>query len=89
MATTQLTVTVTCEESESLADAARRTGRTTDDLIREAIGRVIRNVGSANRLSPEERRAKIQRARGMWKDHPNPPDVRALRESWRNRAIDP
>ena len=67
---------LTREERAALGEIARKTGRTQSELIRQAVDRFIADRSEGARLE------LLRSARGLWRDHPNPPDVRALRGEW-------
>jgi hypothetical protein len=62
-----------CDELAALANA---TGKTQNELIREAIDAML------ERYSASRRRAILDAAAGMWKDRKDLPDFRALRSEW-------
>ena len=67
---------LTEEEREALARLAGETGRAQSELIREAIDDVLA------RQEPEDRLARMRRARGLWRDRDDLPDFVALRKEW-------
>lgn len=71
-------VYLTAEEREALQALSALEGRSQSELIREAIRPLLARAARAT-LSPEERRAGFERARGMWKDRDDLPDFAALR----------
>jgi hypothetical protein len=60
-------------ESRALKAIAQRTGKTEDELLRDAVTELIA------RFQSEDRRALLRQARGMWKDRQDLPDPAALR----------
>jgi hypothetical protein len=75
MMTTAL-VTLTEQESAVLSAIAKETGKTPDVLIHEAVLQYIA------RFRPVERRTLLRKARGMWKDRTDLPDLETLRAEW-------
>jgi Arc/MetJ-type ribon-helix-helix transcriptional regulator len=71
-------VYLTAEELEALQAFARTEGRSQSEMIREAIRPLLKRAALA-RLSPEERWAGFEQARGMWKDRDDLPDLDQLR----------
>jgi predicted transcriptional regulator len=71
MATAQ--VDLTEQVSQELQAIARRTGKTPEELIREAIDDLIMQ------FQQEERRSRLRQARGMWKDRQDLPSPEQLR----------
>lgn len=69
-------IQLTDHESEALNALAEQTGKTTDELLREAVTRMLIQTQPTNRL------VLLQQARGIWKDRQDIPDVRALREEF-------
>jgi hypothetical protein len=74
MATAQITLTQT--ESEALQALARCTGKSTEQLLHEAVERYLAQAGLQNR------RQLLRSARGIWKDRQDLPDLKALRKEW-------
>jgi predicted transcriptional regulator len=66
-------ITLTEQEGRTLRAIAQQTGRTPDELIREAVEQYIQQLRQAHR------RALLQQARGMWQDRTDLPDLEALR----------
>ena len=60
-------------ETEALREMSFRTGKTEEQLIREAIHALLDNPENIDRLS------LLRQARGMWKDRNDLPDLRELR----------
>ena len=69
---------LTVEEREALQALAREEGRSQSELLRDAIRPLLKRAALAS-LSPEERRAGFEQARGMWKDRDDLPDFAAIR----------
>jgi hypothetical protein len=66
-------ITLNEQESRMLRAIAQQTGRTEDELLREAVEQYIRQFRQAHR------RALLQQARGIWQDRTDLPDLEALR----------
>jgi hypothetical protein len=60
-------------ERAALKAIARQTGQKQSELIRQAIDRLIEG------FQPGERRARLQMARGMWRERDDLPDFKSLR----------
>jgi len=60
-------------ERAALKAIARQTGQKQSELIRQAIDRLIEG------FQPGERRARLQMARGMWRERGDLPDFKSLR----------
>ena len=67
------------EEQAALEKMSEESGKSKSEIIRAAIDAYIVRSGGAHR------RAVLARAAGLWKDHPNPPDLAELRRSWDRR----
>jgi hypothetical protein len=61
-------------EADRLRDLAQRTGKSEEELLREAL-----DLLSA-RLMKHERLDRLRRARGIWKDRDDLPELSVLRE---------
>jgi hypothetical protein len=66
-------ITLTEPESTALRAIARQTGKTPDELVREAVEQYIQQFRQAHR------RTLLQQARGMWQDRTDLPDLEILR----------
>jgi hypothetical protein len=60
-------------ERAALKAIARQTGQKQSELFRLAIDRLIEG------FQPGERRARLQMARGMWRERDDLPDFKSLR----------
>ncbi|MBW3624423.1 MAG: CopG family transcriptional regulator [Armatimonadetes bacterium] len=69
-------VSLTEAQSEALQLLSERTGKTPEELIGEAVHLYLQQ----NEM--ERRRAILHRAKGMWKDRTDLPDLREMREEW-------
>jgi predicted transcriptional regulator len=74
MVRTQIYLTV--EEREALQSIARQTGKKPSALIRQAIDALIAD------FQPEDRRAWLRQARGLWQERKDLPEWRALRREF-------
>ncbi len=61
------------QETQALRKLAQQTGKTQDELLHEAVARLLNDIQSADRLT------LLRNARGIWKDRTDLPDPRALR----------
>lgn len=69
-------VYLTPEEKRGLEALARRTGRSEDELIREAIDAMLARSPASGR------RSLLRQARGVWADRDDLPDFSAFRGEW-------
>ncbi len=67
-------------DSDAVRQLAQRTGRAETDLLHEAVAALMRQA------TLENWQAALRRAKGMWADHPEAPDVQQLRGEWEHRA---
>jgi hypothetical protein len=67
---------LTEQERSALREISRLTGKTEDELIREAVGQLIAEFQNENRL------ALMQKAKGIWKDRNDLPAFGDLRREW-------
>ena len=71
-------INLTDSQADALHELARRTGKTEDELLHEAVEKLINEVGEA-----EAKRQKwlesLRQAKGIWKDRDDLPDFRKLR----------
>ena len=74
MATLQ--IDLTDQENDTLLILARQTGKSRDELLRDAIGYLI------SQCQQQDRRALLQKARGIWKDRTDLPSAEELRREW-------
>lgn len=72
---------LTREEREAVRAIAERRGQTQSEIIREAIDRYIVE------FDQNTRQAILDETFGMWADHPDVPDIEALRKEWDEREI--
>lgn len=69
-------ISLTEQERGALDEIAQRTGKTQEELVREAL---IRLIASFRR---EDRRALMRQAKGIWKDRDDLPPLAELRREW-------
>ncbi len=67
---------LTEQERSALQEISQRTGKTENELIREAVGQLINGFQVENRL------VLMQQARGIWKDRSDLPSFADLRREW-------
>ena len=67
-------------DSADVRRLAQRLGKTETELLHEAVAELLR------RASLENWKAALNQAKGMWADHPEVPDTRALRAGWQART---
>lgn len=79
MTTTQ--INLTDSQADALQKIARRTGKSADELLQEAVNKLIGEVGEAE-AERQKRLEKLRRARGIWKDRSDLPDFEKLRAEW-------
>ena len=74
-------INLTDSQADALHELARSTGKTEDELLQEAVNKLIGEVGAA-----EAKRQKwlksLRQAKGMWKDRDDLPDFRELRKEF-------
>jgi predicted transcriptional regulator len=64
------------QETQALHDLAQQTGKTQDELLHEAVTRLLTDVQQHNRQT------LLRQARGIWKDRAELPDPRTLRSEF-------
>jgi metal-responsive CopG/Arc/MetJ family transcriptional regulator len=69
-------ITLTTQERDALDEISQRTGKTHSELIHEAVEIFI------SEFQIEDRRALMQRAKGIWKDRQDLPALEDLRREW-------
>ena len=67
---------LTDRQRAELAALSKTLGKKQSELIREAVDRLIEQVGSSRR------EAVLREAAGIWKDRTDLPDFRAMRSEW-------
>ena len=71
---------LTVQEQMALETMAQRMGKTPDELVHDAVKRLIAQFQEEDRLS------LLRQARGMWKDRTDLPALADLRSEWDLRA---
>jgi hypothetical protein len=69
-------INLTEEERAALEEISRRTGKSENELIREAVDQLIA------RFQRDARPDLMKKARGIWKDRQDLPDLDRLRSEW-------
>ena len=71
-------INLTDSQTDALRKFARRTGKTEDELLQEAVNKLIGEVGEA-----EDKRQEwlevLRQAKGIWKDRDDLPNFEKLR----------
>lgn len=71
-----LHIDLTDQENDSLLTLARQTGKSQNELLRDAINHLMSQV------QKQDRRTLLQSARGIWKDRTDLPSAEELRREW-------
>ena len=71
-------INLTDSQVDALHKLSRRTGKTEDELLGEAVEKLI---GEAE-VKRQKRLEKLRQARGMWKDRDDLPNFEKLRAEW-------
>ena len=79
MTTTQ--ITLTDSQVDALHKLSKMTGKAEDDLLQEAVNKLISGVGDEE-SSRQKRLAALRQAAGIWKDRTDLPDFAELRKEW-------
>ncbi len=69
-------INLTEEEAATLRTMAQQMGKTFDELLHEAVVQLLMQYQQS------DRRARLQQARGMWRDHPDLPSLERLRREF-------
>ncbi len=69
-------INLTEEEAAALRTMAQQMGKTFDELLHEAVVHLLMQYQQS------DRRARLQQARGMWRDHPDLPSLERLRREF-------
>ena len=64
------------EEAETLSRAASRAGKTEEELLKQALERILADE------PPADWRERLLKARGIWKDRTDLPPLEELRKEW-------
>jgi len=67
---------LTDKQRAELAVIARNSGKKQSEIIREAIDRLIDQVGE------NQKKTALREAAGIWKNRDDLPDYRAIRSEW-------
>lgn len=79
MATAQINLTDT--QADALHKLSEQTGKTEDELLQEAVNKLISEVSEAE-ANRQKRLNAMRRAKGIWKDRDDLPDFEKLRAEW-------
>ena len=79
MATSQ--INLTDSQIDALHKLSEQTGKTEDELLQEAVSKLVGEVGEAEG-ERQKRLSRLRRARGIWKDRNDLPDFEKLRAEW-------
>jgi metal-responsive CopG/Arc/MetJ family transcriptional regulator len=69
-------IALTAQERDALDEISQRTGKTHSELIHEAVEIFI------SEFQIVDRRALMQKAKGIWKDRQDLPTLEDLRREW-------
>lgn len=69
-------IILTPEEQAALEQISQATGKSSGELVHEAVDRLITGFRTKDRLS------LLRKARGMWKDREDVEQLRGLRAEW-------
>ena len=70
------------QNSERLAELARQTRKSPDELVNEAFARFVEEADGDEREKFLKWREALLKIEGMWKDRDDLPDFEQLRKSW-------
>jgi lipase chaperone LimK len=73
---------LTEQEHDSLQTITLKTGKTFNELIRQALEKLIAEFDTSARLK------KMRAARGMWKHRDDLPDFEEMRRAWERFSIE-
>jgi len=74
-------INLTDSQADALQKLAAQTGKTEDELLQEAVNKLISEVGAAE-AKRQDWLKSLRRARGMWKDRDDLPDFQQLRKEF-------
>jgi len=77
MATAQ--IRLSDQQRKALRTIAQQTGKTEDEIIREAVEQFIAGTQFPSQFQGTDRRALLQQACGMWRDRTDLPALATLR----------
>lgn len=74
-------INLTDSQVNALHKLSVQTGKSEDELLQEAVNKLISEVGEAE-AKRQKRLENMRRARGIWKDRDDLPDFEKLRKEW-------
>lgn len=74
-------INLTDSQADALHKLSEQTGKTEDELLREAVAKLVGEVGKAE-AERQKRLKSLRLARGIWKDRDDLPDFEKLRAEW-------
>jgi len=74
-------INLTDSQADALQKLARRTGKTEDELLQEAVNKLIGEIDKTE-AKQQKRLESLRRAKGIWKDRDDLPDFEKLRVEW-------
>jgi len=72
-------INLTDSQANALRKLSKQSGKTEDELLQEAVNKLIAEVGEAE-VKRQEWLEALRQAKGIWKDRDDLPDLRKLRE---------
>lgn len=72
-------INLTDLQANALRKLSEQSGKTEDELLQEAVNKLITEVGEAE-AKRQEWLEVLHQAKGIWKDRDDLPDLRKLRE---------
>ena len=74
-------INLTDSQVDALQKLSVQTGKTEDELLQEAVNKLIAEVGEAE-TKRQEWLKSLRQAKGIWKDRDDLPDFRQLRKEF-------
>ncbi len=74
-------INLTDSQTELLRELSRRTGKTEDDLLQEAVEKLI-GEESAKEVEKQKWLKSLKQAKGIWKDREDLPDFTQIRKEF-------
>lgn len=74
-------INLTDSQVDALRELSRRTGKTEDELLGEAVEKLIDEVGEAE-IKRQKWLENLRQAKGIWKDRSDLPDFQELRKEF-------
>ncbi len=74
-------INLTDSQVDALHKLSERTGKTEDELLREAVAKLIGEVGEVE-AKREKWLESLRQAKGIWKDRDDLPDFREIRREF-------